>query len=68
MNISQNKNFYKSQYGFRNEHSTEYAALEIVYRLMTEINKNETTINIYLYLSKAFDTLDHNILIQKLKY
>ncbi len=52
--------FYKSQYGFRNEHTTEYAALEIVDRLMTEMDRNQKPINIYLELSKAFDTLDHN--------
>ncbi len=66
--FTKQKLFYKSQYGFRNEHSTEYAALEIVDRLMTEMDRNETPINIYLDLSKAFDTLDHNILTQKLKY
>ncbi len=60
------KLFYKGQYDFRNEHSTEYAALEIVDRLMTEMDKNETPINIYLDLLKAFHTLDHNILTQKL--
>ncbi len=42
--------FYKSQYWFRNEHSTEYATLEIVDRLMTEMDKNEMPINIYLDL------------------
>jgi hypothetical protein len=66
--FTQEKLFYESQYGFRNKHSTEYAALEIVDRLMTEMDKNETPINIYLDLSKAFDTLDHNTLIQKLEY
>ncbi len=35
---------------------------------MTQMDKNETPINIDLALSKAFDTLDHNILIQKLEY
>ncbi len=30
---------------------------------MTEMDKNETPITIYLDPSKAFDTLDHNILI-----
>ncbi len=35
---------------------------------MTQMDKNETPINIYLDLSKAFDMLNHNILIQKLEY
>ncbi len=50
-----------SQYGFRNG----LAALEIVDRIITEMDKNETPINRYLDLSKAFDTLDHNILYTK---
>ncbi len=61
------KRFYASQYGFRTEHSTELAALEIVDRLITKIDNNETPINIYLDLSKAFDTIDHNILKSKLE-
>ncbi len=62
------KLLYHSQYGFRNEHSTEFATLEVVDRLMTEMDKNVTPINIYLNLSKAFDTLDHQILLKKLQY
>ena len=32
------------------------------------LDENETPINIYLDLSKAFDTLNHNILLSKLRY
>ncbi len=66
--FTKQKFFYKSQNGFRNEHSTEYATLEIIDRIMIEMDKNETPINIYLDLSKALDTLYHNILLQKLNY
>ena len=59
--------FYSSQYGFRQGHSTEYAALELVDKITQLLDKNKTPINFYLDLSKAFDTLDHSILIHKLK-
>jgi len=65
----QNENlFYSSQYGFRTKHSTELAALEIVDRLVNKMDNQETPINIYLDLSKAFDTIDHKILKNKLEY
>ncbi len=41
---------------------------KIVDRVLQEIDKGEIPLNIYLYISKAFDTLDHSILIAKLKY
>jgi hypothetical protein len=59
---------YNSQYGFRCQHSTELAALETLDRIINAMDKNETPLNIYLDLSKAFDTLDHKILIKKLSY
>ncbi len=62
------KLFYTSQYGFRSEHSTEFAALEVIDRLINKMDNGETPINIYLDLSKAFDTIDHDISKHKLKH
>lgn len=66
--LSQLKVFHKSQYGFRKFHSTELATLELVDRITYAMDQNLLPINIYLDLSKAFDTLDHQILLHKLKY
>ena len=62
------RHLYDNQYGFRTEHSTEFAALELADRVITSMDHNETPINIYIDLSKAFDTLDHEILLAKLQY
>jgi hypothetical protein len=49
-------------------HSTELAAAELVDRIFMDLDKGETPISIFLDLSKAFDTIDHEILINKLQY
>ncbi len=54
-------------HGFRKGHSTDYAALELVDRITLGMDNMNTPVNIFLDLSKAFDTLDHHILIKKLE-
>ena len=66
--FNENKLIFDNQYGFRPKHSTEYAALELVDRIITQMDKKEVPINIFLDLSKAFDTIDHTILLAKLRY
>ena len=61
------KHLYDNQYGFRTEHSTEYAALELSDRVVICTDHNDTPIHMYLDFSKAFDTLDHEILLAKLQ-
>ena len=64
----ENKLFSTQQYGFRPNRSTELAALELMDRNIDNMNKSRCPINIYVDLSKAFDSLDHNILLSKLKF
>ena len=59
---------YDSQYGFRTEHSTELAALELIDRTITALDNNDTPFSIFLDLSKAFDTIDHQLLLNKLSH
>ena len=64
----ENDLLYSSQYGFRKGNSTEFAVLEIIDRIVLDLDKGETPINVYLDLSKAFDTLNHKILLEKLSH
>ncbi len=63
-----NKFFFNYQYGFREGHSTEWAVLELINRVIKEMNNGETPFNNYLALSKVVDTLDYSIFTEKLKY
>ncbi len=51
-----NNLFYNHQYGFREGHTTELAAREIVDRVIQNMGKDYIPLNVYLDLSKAFDT------------
>ena len=56
------------QYGFRAKHSTEFAALNLVEHLIYKLDNGQISSNVYIDLSKAFDTLIHDILLNKLNY
>ena len=60
--------FYTSQYGFRTTLSTEKAIIELHNRILESFDSKHWTLGIFLDLSKAFDTLDHSILMSKLPY
>ena len=64
----ENHLFSSQQYGFRKKSSTELAAIELLDRLLGQLNQQKIPINFHLDLSKAFDGLNHNILIDKLVY
>ena len=55
-------------YGFRPGHSTELTALQLVNHIITEMDNYNVPTNIYLDLSKAFDTLNFDIFLYKLNH
>ena len=59
---------YDKQFGFRKHHSTTHAINYSVNKLLHEIESKNHVIGIFVDLSKAFDTIDHNILLTKLEH
>jgi hypothetical protein len=59
--------FYKHQYGFRKGSSTLSAAIDIITNLENYLDNNNLASAIILDLQKAFDTVNHKILLKKLE-
>lgn len=59
---------FQSQYGFRKKHSTNLATIELMTKILQAIDNNEYTIGVFLDLAKAFDTVNHEILLTKLEH
>ena len=56
-----------NQFGFRKSHSTELAVIDIQNSLLRNLDDNKMTCTIFLDLAKAFDSVNHNILLKKLE-
>ena len=64
--IDKNDILYNSQYGFRSKRSCEHAIKELIGNVLESKNAKQHSCALFLDLSKAFDTLDHRILLEKL--
>jgi hypothetical protein len=59
---------FKNQYGFRKDHSTSLALHNLFDNITKAIDQKEYTIGVFIDLSKAFDMVNHEILINKIKH
>ena len=54
------------QYGFRTNRSTSMALIDLIEELTSSVENKKFALGVFIDLKKAFDTIDHEILIQKM--
>ena len=64
--LQQRNLLYRLQSGFRKRHSTETALIRLIDQLLLDLDKNRVTGLIFVDYIKAFDLIDHQVLLNKL--
>ena len=59
---------FKNQFGFRKKCSTAHSLIEITEKIKESIDSGKFGCGIFIDLKKAFDTVNHKILLQKLEH
>ena len=60
--------FSDLQFGFRKKHSTNHALLGIIENIKEKMDRNLFSCGVFIDLEKAFDTVNHKILVEKLEF
>ena len=66
--LSTNNILYEKQFGFRNQHSTNHALIEITEKIKQGCDSGKFVSGVFLDFQKAFNTVNHDILLKKLEY
>ena len=64
--LDSNARLYQYQFGFRQGHSTQQAVITVVEKITSSLDNGDMVIGVFLDMKKAFDTVDHQILLKKL--
>ena len=66
--LEMNNSIYKNQFGFRKSHSTTHALIDLTEDIREALDNNKFACGVFIDLQKAFDTVDHEILLKKLEH
>ena len=66
--LTNNNMISSKQYGFRPSFTTFDCLIDLIEKITSSLDKGLYVVSLFLHLSKAFDTVNHQILLNKLKY
>ena len=64
--FDENNTIFRNQFGFRKGHNTTHAIIALTELVRESLDNNEFAAGVFIDLQKAFDTVDHKILLEKL--
>ena len=67
MYLKEHNIIYKKQFSFQSRYSTNDDMVHLVDKMFDSFEREQFTLGVFINLSKAFDTVDHTILLKKLK-
>ena len=66
--LNKNKVLSGLQFGFRNKHSTKYALISLTEMIRSALDNDQFVCGVFFDLQKAFDIVDHKILLSKMNH
>ena len=66
--LESNKCIYELQFGFRSKHSTGHALTDLTEAIRKAMDESSFAVGVFIDLQKAFDTVDHEVLLSKLNH